>query len=60
MWTEKIRKAFANMIDLDITIEQQGSNLNLLECALAAARGPMPLSLPEYASQPMQGSSPPQ
>ena len=60
LWTTKIQQGFAKMTDMEITIEQQGQKLTFLECELDPRGGPTPLSLPDYAEQPMQGSSPPQ
>ena len=60
LWTTKIQQGFAKMTDMDITIEQQSQKLTFLECELGSPGGPTPLSLPNYAEQPMQGSSPPQ
>ena len=58
--TTKIHQGFARMTNMEITIEQQGQRLCFLECELCSPYGPNPLSLPNYAEQPMQGSSPPQ
>jgi hypothetical protein len=59
LWTTTVQQGFATMTDMEITIEQQGQQLTFLECELNSPCGPIPLSLPNYAEQPMQGSSPP-
>ena len=59
-WTERVQESFAKMTDMEITIEQQGQKMTFLECELSSPSGPAPLSLPRYADQPVQGSSPPQ
>ena len=58
--TAKIQPGFAKMSDMEIPIEHQGQHLTFVECELCSPSGPNPLSLPNYADQPMQGSSPPQ
>ena len=59
-WTTQIQEGFAKMTDMETTIDQQGQKLTLLVCELSSQSGSTPLSLPKYADQPVQGSSPPQ
>ena len=59
-WTTQVQERFAKMADMEITIEQQGQKLTLLECELSSPSGSTPLSLPKYADQQVQGLSPPQ
>ena len=58
-WTTQVQEIFAKMTDMEITIKQQGQKVTVLEPELSSPRGSTPLSLPKYADQPVQGSSPP-